>query len=118
MLEPGMEIDGLIIRTVTETDGGRSISMTVPTPGPFTEGHFPGNPVIPAFVQISWVERILEILGYHCGECVMLEQAKFLTILRGGEEITLSIVVTTPKSVKFGLVGSSGVISSGQIRFG
>jgi len=64
------------------------------------EGHFPGNPIVPGFVLISWamaaVERhssehnSFEHLGSRAGTPQSVRRIKFLQVLRPGDRFVLA----------------------------
>lgn len=50
------------------------------------QGHFPGEPVLPAFIQVLTAQVAVE---EHCGEPLLLEKllrARFTRIIRPGED--------------------------------
>jgi 3-hydroxyacyl-[acyl-carrier-protein] dehydratase len=52
-------------------------------------GHFPGNPIFPAFVQILAASILVEeVLGRPL-TLASVERAKFLTVLGPGQEVTI-----------------------------
>lgn len=53
---------------------------------PATDGHFPGDPIIPGAVLLQAIARCLSAPGQHCTEIV---SAKFHTPVRPGDTIAL-----------------------------
>lgn len=73
-------------------DSNRAVcALRVDTDNPFFEGHFPGNPVLPAIAQLVLVERLIgEAMG---GEVAVdsLRQVKFAEVIRPGDRLTIEV---------------------------
>ena len=65
-----------------------SAVLTFAAPHPATDGHFPGDPIIPGAVLLQAIARRLEQAtpGLRCAEIV---SAKFHTPIRPGDSIGL-----------------------------
>jgi len=50
-------------------------------------GHFPGHPLLPAFVQVLVISALARILAPESGALSRVDKAKFLREIRPGEEI-------------------------------
>lgn len=66
-------------------------ALRVDTENPFFEGHFPGNPVLPAIAQLVLVERLI---GEAMGSDVAvdsLSQVRFAEVIRPGDRLTVEV---------------------------
>jgi 3-hydroxyacyl-[acyl-carrier-protein] dehydratase len=66
---------------------------------PTAAGHFPGNPMIPGALMLDAV--IAAIAGTDCDAPMVIRSAKFLRIVRPGEDLDLRWQHLGDGSVKF-----------------
>ena len=57
----------------------------------FLEGHFPGRPILPGFVQIGWVIHYGQELFGKLGTFIRLEGLKFQHVIQPTEKIILQL---------------------------
>jgi len=48
--------------TVTEDGGTATFCFQIPEDYPYFEGHFPGNPIVPAVTQVGWIITAIGLL--------------------------------------------------------
>ncbi len=84
-------------------------------------GHFEGNPVLPAIVQLSSVRYALE---HHCGNKLLLstvQRAKFRSMVQPDQPISINLKVTLDADLyqtRFKITDSEGkMISDGICRY-
>lgn len=53
-------------------------------------GHFPGNPVLPAFVQLL-MARIMAEEAREASQNINIKSAKFIRSIRPGEKVTMRL---------------------------
>ena len=80
------------LQSMTETDnGGISAVLSFPRNFPAFEGHFPGQPVLPAVVQVAAV-RLLAAKHLNTQLApISLDRAKFKTMVGPDEPVTITI---------------------------
>ncbi len=75
-----------------QVGGTVSIKFVIPENYPYLEGHFPGNPLVPAVTQIAWVTKAVEILLGKALERYRLSRFKFIRAIKPSDSISVSIV--------------------------
>ena len=76
-------------RSVTDVDGVRQCYRFEPDFLGFA-GHFPGYPILPAFVQLLTAQTLIEEHHGHPLELATVEKAKFHLPLKPGQEIQVT----------------------------
>lgn len=77
------------------------LRLHIPADHPCTEGHFPGNPIVPAAVLLDEILRAIERTN-GCGPGVWtVAGAKFLHPVRPGDALDLSIAASNNGEVRF-----------------
>ncbi len=76
-------------KTVTDVDGVRQCYRFGPDFLGFA-GHFPGYPILPAFVQLLAAQTLIEEHHGHALELATVEKAKFHLPLKPGQEIQVA----------------------------
>jgi 3-hydroxymyristoyl/3-hydroxydecanoyl-(acyl carrier protein) dehydratase len=75
----------------TCTAGELRWTFTVPATTPFFGGHFPGHPILPGVVALSWMLAAAEKLrGQALGPLTLLN-AKFQLVIEPGAEVELTL---------------------------
>jgi len=67
------------------------LEFSIPSDFVYFQGHFPGNPLVPGFVQIGWLLAFLELL---LGKKVLnykLSRFKFIYPIRPRDTVRISI---------------------------
>jgi predicted hotdog family 3-hydroxylacyl-ACP dehydratase len=95
--------------------GALRVRARVPVELVFLEGHFPGHPVVPGFVQVHWV---LALARQHLGVSTppsAIEVLKFRAPLLPAQEFELTLRAT-PQRLVFELDGAGQPASSGRFQ--
>ena len=83
------------IQSETLSSDGLVWTFRVPEDLPFFRGHFPGHPILPGVVALSWMLAGAERLLGRAVQAAELLNVKFQVVVLPGTEVELSIV---PKS--------------------
>jgi hypothetical protein len=100
-------------------DGSRVTERTLRITEDFAalEGHFPGFPLVPGFVQIGWVMDVAHEIAGRSLVLERMEALKFTSILRPGDLVQLRVAVSAScDSLTFRLWNESTQVSSGRCR--
>ncbi len=89
-------------------------TLSVAADAPFFAGHFPGNPIVPGAYLLA---RVVECAAkrYENTGAFEVASAKFLNMVRPGEEVTLQFA-GNPPSLKFSLHVRQQVVVSGALK--
>ncbi|CAA0091582.1 Benzoate--CoA ligase [Zhongshania aliphaticivorans] len=79
------------------TDSCAKLTLFVPHQLFYFNGHFPGNPILPGVVQISWVMHFAKQQFSELGQFQRLEVIKFQKIIHPGDTIYLELKWDTDK---------------------
>ena len=83
---------------------------------PAFAGHFPGAPILPGVVLLDavllWAETVTGSVAGQIGS------AKFLSPVRPGEVLNMSLVCATPESARFDITCDSRKVATGQLSLG
>jgi 3-hydroxymyristoyl/3-hydroxydecanoyl-(acyl carrier protein) dehydratase len=83
---------------------------------PASQGHFPGNPIIPGAVLLSEALRAIEEeLGASLPRC-QIRSAKFLHPVRPGDRIVIECSRNPDGEVKFTCKIGATLVLTGQVR--
>jgi 3-hydroxymyristoyl/3-hydroxydecanoyl-(acyl carrier protein) dehydratase len=77
---------------------------------PSYQGHFPGQPILPAVVLVA---EALAAIEAATGEAWTLANAKFVEPVTPGTALTLSHEVLPSGSVRFEVRSASGIVAHG-----
>src|SRR4051812_19780069 len=84
-------------------DGRVELELRVPPELDYFAGHFPGMPILPGWGQIDRAIRLGRARLPVRGGFVAAEQLKFLSIVRPGAQLTLTLELSAEKAkLKFG----------------
>lgn len=92
--------------------------ITIPEDSKFFEGHFPGNPILPAIAQLHYV---FALLSENKAAAVVshIDVARFRETLRPGDVVSLTLSESQHgDSVSFKLTraSDSSLVSHGKLR--
>jgi len=92
------------------------IETVFPIGLPATQGHFPGNPIVPGAVLLA---EALHRIGAAVGEKLMpgnVKAAKFFRPVRPGETVAIDYTQGKPGEVKFTCSVAGQAVMSGQVQ--
>ncbi len=82
-------IKACVIKPAAKTDRGWEKTYTFGTDFLGFEGHFPGNPIMPAILQIMIArEAIAEQMGYEC-DVLSVKRAKYMKMVSFDTAVTV-----------------------------
>jgi len=98
----------------------RVLSFRVPPDLPYFRGHFDGDPILPAVVQLDGlVLRQIERIWPELGAPRQALRLKFKRPVRPGERLELRLALDASRpAVTFGIDGGAGPCASGTLVFG
>lgn len=80
------------------------------------DGHFPGDPILPAVVQIDWAIHFGAACGLDPDRFSGMKRLKFHAVIVPDTELQLTLRVT-PDTLKFVFTSDGGLHSKGEIQF-
>ncbi len=90
----------------------------VVAPGhPALDGHFPGDPIVPGVVLLSFVLRAARACLGNDIVLVQLPRVKFAAPLRPGEHFTIRIERGAHGEAKFSALRDATCIALGRLRY-
>jgi 3-hydroxyacyl-[acyl-carrier-protein] dehydratase len=102
------------------TDGSkRVLSVHVRQDAPQFDGHFPGEPVLPAVAQLC--DLVLPEVQWAWPDLTRLvgsPRLKFNRLIAPGDDLTLTLERASEPVVRFELRHAGGPCASGALRFG
>lgn len=108
----------ILEKTTDEASGKYVVEFIVPHDLFYLEGHFPGRPILPGVVQISWAIHYFRELFGDPGDFLRLEVLKFQQVIQPGEKISLNMTWDTTKNkLTFHYTGRDCSHASGRIVF-
>jgi 3-hydroxyacyl-[acyl-carrier-protein] dehydratase len=106
-----MTISDAIAQLYTPIEnGGRFV---LPEDFPAFNGHFPGQPVLPAVTQIMMAAHILSAGSGGKRVLKEIKKAKFSTVIRPGDTID---IIITPKAESYDIVIKNGSAASSTFQ--
>jgi 3-hydroxymyristoyl/3-hydroxydecanoyl-(acyl carrier protein) dehydratase len=106
---------GLEVLDERRDDGRCRRTARIPRAAGWLDGHFPGCPIVPGFVQVGWAIDTARALG-DGSRLRRIEGLKFKEILRPGEVIVLT-VERASGGVRFALERDGTLASTGRLVF-
>lgn len=94
---------------------GVRVRARVPADLACFEGHFPGHPVVPGFVQIDWVVGLAREHLSAKGDVAAIEALKYRSFLVPEAEVEIALELHA-SGVRFAYRGAGGELSSGRLR--
>ena len=102
-----------------DTKSGRSVRLRVPADCPYFEGHFPGEPILPAIGQLELITTALAKLGEPARTISVIDVLRMSRPVGPGETLQLLLSpVATNGSVRFTLKDEVGLVSRGSLTLG
>jgi len=83
---------------ILQEDDSLRATFRIPESYPFFEGHFPGNPLVPAVIQIGWVVAAIALLREEEIVAYRLSRFKFVAPIRPNDAV---VVVVQLKENKY-----------------
>jgi 3-hydroxyacyl-[acyl-carrier-protein] dehydratase len=90
--------------------------QVVPVDHPALAGHFPGHPVVPGVVLLSYVWDAILRRTEQPLACAAWPSVKFLAPLSPGEAFTVEVEFTTGTTAKFTCKTEQSTIAQGSVR--
>ena len=123
MSAPAGEIVTLDVgERVRRDDGGverHEIEIRVPPDLHWFHGHFEGNPVLPAVVQLNEVLRLIRATWPDLDRLRKLTRVKFQSPIRPGDALTLRLCrAPGAQKATFEYSRAGEICSSGRLEFG
>ena len=107
-----------IINDVSCSGLNHALNLYIPTDLKFFDGHFPGTPILPGVVQISWAIHYGGQIFGALGEFRRLEKLKFQNVIQPGDTLRLALVWNAEnRTLTFNYNGETEVYASGRITF-
>lgn len=78
------------------------------------EGHFPGHPVVPGFVQLGWAIDLARELGLAAGDPAAIEALKYRSFLVPEAEVEIALDPAAA-GVRFAFASGGAELSSGRV---
>ena len=82
---------------------------------PYFEGHFPGNPIVPAVTQIAWALVAIEAWRKAPLAAYRLSRFKFVLPLKPGMAVKVSLVKAENRYA-YRLLADGALCSSGSVN--
>jgi len=104
-------------QNIIKADGRVSASLTMPKAYPFFEGHFVGDPILPA---VCIIDASMELLTHQVSgllpEAAQLKRCRFSSKIRPEETVTIEGNEYAPKQWKFIWLGSQSQKPVAQVH--
>lgn len=82
---------------------------------PIVLDHFPGNPIVPAFVQLMHIRERVQAALNLTGERIRIKTVKFSRIIRPDRSLTLIVSAGVgPGAYRFALADGNEVATQGE----
>jgi 3-hydroxymyristoyl/3-hydroxydecanoyl-(acyl carrier protein) dehydratase len=103
---------------VSRESGANSLTfmLNLPENLHWFDGHFPGNPILPAVVQVDWAVYFGNDLGCDARKFTGMPRLKFMVVITPGTELKL-VLVWKNNQLKFTYTSSEGMHSEGMLEF-
>ena len=94
-----------------------TVSLTISPQHPAFAGHFPGTPIVPGALLLDEAVRALSSATHqenlHCEIAV----AKFLSVVRPGEALSLEHERASDGSIRFVILAPDRTVASGRLTW-
>lgn len=110
--------EGFVVSDLVVTETDLTCTAVAPPEADFFDGHFAGDPVLPAVAQVSGlVEPLAQRAWPALGALVGASQLKFHRVCRPGEALSLRCE-REGRTVRFTLRVADTLASAGALTFG
>lgn len=110
--------EGFVVSELAVTEAALTCAAVASADADFFDGHFPGDPVLPAVAQLSGlVEPVAQRAWPSLGALVAASQLKFHRVCRPGEALALRCA-REGLTVRFTLHVGNALASAGTLSFG
>lgn len=99
------------------TADGREYRLEVPAELVWFDGHFPGDPILPAVVQIDWAIHYGRELGFDPDQFSGFSRLKFKQVIQPMTELRL-VLTAAEEKLRFTFESADGLYSQGTVLFG
>ena len=107
-----------VISDISDRGNNDVINLYIPSDLKCFDGHFPGTPVLPGVIQISWAIHFGRQVFGALGEFRRLEKLKFQNVIQPGDTLMLALIWNAETRVLgFNYHGEAQTYSSGRITF-
>ena len=89
--------------------------LRIPIDHPAFAGHFPGNPIVPGVVLLDEVVHAAMTAGPSAEKTCRVVSAKFLSPVRPGEIVKVSLEVEPSGNTRFDLAVSDRKVATGTL---
>jgi 3-hydroxymyristoyl/3-hydroxydecanoyl-(acyl carrier protein) dehydratase len=91
--------------------------FALPADHPVLPGHFPGHPVVPGILLLSWCELLAAELA--CAPVMMCAwiNVKFVRPLSPAQTCRITLISATPGNAKFRIERGGQLIASGILKW-
>lgn len=97
-------------------DGARVLHLDMPSDLAWFDGHFPGDPILPAVVQIDWAIHFGAESGLDRHRFAGMSRLKFGAVIAPTTRLRLTLTATDD-TLGFRYESPDGLHSKGKIRF-
>jgi 3-hydroxymyristoyl/3-hydroxydecanoyl-(acyl carrier protein) dehydratase len=80
------------------------------------DGHFPGDPILPAVVQVDWAIHFGQRLGFDANRFSGFSRLKFMSIIQPDMQVSLELIASGA-NLEFAYESVRGPHSKGTINF-
>ncbi len=100
----------------TPSGDGAEYMLYIPAGLVWFEGHFPGDPILPAVVQVDWAIHFGQLLGFDPDRFAGFARLKFMAIIKPGTLVRLSLF-SSGAAFQFAYESVAGIHSKGTVKF-
>jgi len=110
------EIPGCRLIDERTADGTREFRLRLDTGARWFEGHFPGDPVLPAIAQLNLIDRLLRREPGQAVAIAGFDNLRFVEAARPGDELLIRIAAPVGESAQsFEILRGATRIATGRI---
>jgi 3-hydroxymyristoyl/3-hydroxydecanoyl-(acyl carrier protein) dehydratase len=95
---------------------GAAYQLFIPDSLAWFDGHFPGELILPAVVQVDWAIYFGQRLGFDPDRFAGFSRLKFMSVIQPNMQLRLDLVVAGT-NLDFVYESAAGVHSKGTVNF-